>query len=374
MKLRYFLRGFGIVAILLTIFPFIPVDHWSIRVFDFPHLQLTILTLIALLTYFLTFNYKSITDYAFIILLGSCLVFQSGKIYPYTAFAQYEVNNASENSKKRVGIYTANVLQENNDVGKLMSDLKNYDADVVLYTETNEKWRKMLVKKMDLKYAFKVEVPLENTYGMLLFSKHPLYETRVRYLIEDTIPSITTKLLLPSRDTIQLFAIHPAPPTPQHNPSSVDRDAEMMKVARFSRQSKLPVVVMGDFNDVAWSETTALFQKVSGLLDLRKGRGFYSTYNAKNWLMRWPLDHIFTSPDFRVLDVQRGEHTGSDHFPFYVKLSLEPSLADEQRLPEPTKEVLAQAFDQIENEQEQEVEEAEEKSETHQDSLEQKIP
>lgn len=369
MKLRYFLRGFGIIAILLTIFPFIPVDHWSIRVFDFPHLQLTLLTLIALLTYFLTFNYKSLADYAFIILLGTCFVFQSGKIYPYTAFAPYEVNNSTTENEKLLSIYTANVLQENNDVGKVMSDLENHDADVVLYTETNEKWCKMLVKRMDGKYAFKVEVPLENTYGMLLFSKLPLYETRVRYLIEDTIPSITTKLLLPSKDTLQLFAIHPAPPTPQHNPTSVDRDAEMMKVAYFSRKSKYPVMVIGDFNDVAWSETTTLFQEASGLLDLRKGRGFYSTYNAKNWLLRWPLDHIFTSPEFRVVAVQRGEYTGSDHFPFYVKLSLEPALADEQRLPEPSPQVLEQAFDQIENEKEQEVEEAEEKFEKQQDTL-----
>jgi hypothetical protein len=120
---------------------------------------------------------------------------------------------------------------------------------------------------------------------------------------------------------------------------------------------------MGDFNDVAWSETTSLFQEASGLLDLRKGRGFYSTFNAKNWLMRWPLDHIFTSPDFRVSDVQLGEHFDSDHYPFYTKLSYEPLLADEQRLPEPDKEVLKKAFDQIENEQEQGQEEIKEKSE-----------
>ncbi|MDB4293550.1 endonuclease/exonuclease/phosphatase family protein [Maribacter sp.] len=359
MKLRYFLRGFSIIAMLLSIFPFLPFDHWSIRVFDFPHLQLTVLTLIALLTYFLIFNYKNKTDYAFIILLASCFIFQSGKIYPYTAFASHEVNSATTNSKKNVSIYTANVLQDNDDADKLLSDMANLDADVVLYTETNEKWRSMLTKVMDSTYAYKIEIPLENTYGMLLFSKLPLYETKVRYLIEDTIPSITAKLLLPSKDTLQLFAIHPAPPTPQHNPSSVDRDAEMMKVALFSRKSRLPMVVMGDFNDVAWSETTALFQKASGLLDLRKGRGFYSTYNAKNFLMRWPLDHIFTSPDFRVIAVQRGENVGSDHYPFYVNLSYEPALADEQRLPEPTEEVLGEAFDQIENEVEQQEEEKE---------------
>jgi len=354
MKLRYFLRAFGILAILLTLFPFVPIDHWSIRVFDFPHLQLTMLTLIALLTYFFTFDYKSKTDYLFILLLGSCFVFQGGKIFPYTAFSKYEMNDASvKNNIKTISFYTANVLQKNDDADQLLSDMTGFDPDVVLYTETNKKWLGMLTERMAAKYTYKVEIPLENTYGMSLFSKHPLHEPSINYLVEDTIPSIRAKLILPSKDTLQLIAIHPAPPTPHHNPTSVDRDAEMMKVARFARNAKLPVVVMGDFNDVAWSQTTLLFQKVSGLLDLRKGRGFYSTYNAKNWLMRWPLDHIFTSAELRVINVQRGENIGSDHFPLYVKFSFEPDLAAEQRLPEPSKEALTQAFEQLEQEMEQ---------------------
>lgn len=353
MKLKYALRAFGISAMLLTIFPFIPVDHWTIRIFDFPHLQLTLLTLVALLTYFLTFNYKSTVDYIYIIVLAACFTFQSVKIYPYTALASFEVHNAADNSKTALRLYTANVLQDNDDAGKLILDLENRDADIVLFTETNEKWRQMLMGTMNENYTYKVEIPLENTYGMLLYSEHPLYETKIQYLIEDTIPSITAKMLLPSKDTLLLLAIHPAPPTPQHNPSSVDRDAEMMKVAHIIRLSNLPAVVMGDFNDVAWSETTSLFQKASGLLDLRKGRGFFSTYNANNWLMRWPLDHIFTSAEFRVLNVERGNYIGSDHFPFFVDFSFEPALADEQRLPEPSKKILSRAFDQIEKETEQ---------------------
>lgn len=363
MKLKYILRASGILAILLTLFPFIPVDYWAIRVFDFPHLQLTLFTLIALLTYFLGFNYKSLTDYLFITILGSCFLFQSGKIYPYTAFAKYEVQPASNDNKETLSIFTANVLQDNDNAAKLLLETKKYDADILLFTETDGKWLRMLSKKINKDYPYSVEVPLSNTYGMLLYSKQKLFETRVRYLVEDTIPSITTKILSTTKDTIQLIAIHPAPPTPQHNPSSVDRDAEMMKVARMARKSSLPVVVLGDFNDVAWSETTSLFQEASGLLDLRKGRGFYSTFNAKNWFMRWPLDHIFTSPEFRVFDVQRGEHFDSDHFPFYTKLSYEPNLADEQRLPEPDEEILKKAFDQIENEKEQGQEESKEKKE-----------
>lgn len=352
-SLKLFLQIFGAVAILLTIFPFVAVDHWSVRVFDFPHLQLTLLTLLALLTYFYRFDVRKFQDYLFVVALSACLIFQGLKIYPYTAFAKYEMNDASSGEVDFISIYTANVLQDNENVDSVVRDAERFDADILLFTETNEKWIRSLNKGLGQKYPHKIEVPMENTYGMLMFSKYNLEERSIKFLVEDTIPSIHTKVELPSGKMIQLFAIHPAPPTPQHNPSSVDRDAELMKISKLSYNASYPVIVMGDFNDVAWSETTSLFSKFSGLLDLRKGRGFFSTYNAKSWLMRWPLDHIFTSPDFRVLDVQRGTKTGSDHFPFYTKLSLEPELASEQQLPKPSKKEIEEAFEQIDNEKEQ---------------------
>ena len=352
LNLRLALQIFGFVAIILTVFPFIPIDHWSIRVFDYPHLQLTLLTMLALLTYFLKFDFRKKQDYLFVIVLLACFIYQGIKIYPYTAFSKFEVNDASNDKEDTLSLYTANVLQENKDVESVISDTKEFDADVLLFTETSAAWVTSLAETFDGKYPYKIEVPLENTYGMLLFSKYRLKDEKIKFLVEDTIPSIETILELPSGKNIQLYAIHPAPPTPQHNPSSVDRDAELMKVAKSSRNSKIPVVVMGDFNDVAWSETTSLFQKFSGLLDLRKGRGFFSTYNAKSWIMRWPLDHIFTSTDFRVIDVELGGKTGSDHFPFFTKLNLEPKLASEQRLPPPTEKQIERALEQIENEKE----------------------
>lgn len=350
LKLRLFLRVFAVMAIVLTIFPFIAVDHWTVRVFDFPHLQLTVLTMLALLLYFFRFNLKSKVDLLFVIALAGCFTFQMAKVYPYTTFAKKEIFESSPESKPTFDIYTANVLQKNDNKVSVVNEAKKFDADILLFTETDKKWQLAFSKSLSKEYLYKVEVPLSNTYGMFLYSKLELLEPSVRYLVEDTIPSIHSKIILKSKDTIQLFAIHPAPPTPQHNPTSVDRDAEMMKIAKLTRESKFPVIVMGDFNDVAWSETTELFQKVSGLLDLRKGRGFFSTYNAKSWIMRWPLDHIFSSPDFRILDVKLGDNNGSDHFPFFTKFSFEPQLAKEQMLPEPTEEELNRAYEQIEKE------------------------
>jgi endonuclease/exonuclease/phosphatase (EEP) superfamily protein YafD len=156
-------------------------------------------------------------------------------------------------------------------------------------------------------------------------------------------------------------AIHPTPPMPQHNPSSSDRDAEMMKIAFMAKDSKIPVVVAGDFNDVAWSSTTALFQNVGGLLNTRIGRGFYNTFDATSSLMRWSLDHVFVTEEFRVADFRLGSEIDSDHFPLYIELNLEPDKADEQK-PEPaTEEEIKNAREQIEKQEKKAREDAQDK-------------
>lgn len=353
-KIKIFLKVFGFIVIILTIFPFIPFDHWTIRVFDFPHLQLTLITAIILFAFLVQFNLKEMKDYLFALVLSSCLFFQASKIYSYTILADFEVYDSSMEATEFLKIYTANVLQENEKHQMVIDDATRFDADILLFTETDSTWVNVLFENFINTFQYSVKVPKSNTYGMLLFSKYEIRNETVQYLVEDTIPSIHAKLVLKSGIQIQLYAIHPAPPTPHHSPTSVDRDAELIKVAQLSRESKIPVVVMGDFNDVAWSESTSLFQKFSGLLDLRKGRGLFNTYNAKSWFFRWPLDHIFMSPNFRVSEVKLGKCNGSDHFPFFTKISVEFKLAHEQRLPSPSIDEIEKASKQIKNEREQE--------------------
>ncbi|MBV7270585.1 endonuclease/exonuclease/phosphatase family protein [Winogradskyella luteola] len=348
MSLKHFLKGFGLFAILITLAPLVAVDYWWIRIFDFPHVQLTFLTALAIVVYFIKFDFKNEGDYAFIMVLLACFIFQFVKFFPYTAFSKEELLNASKDTKRTLSILTANVHQDNEDTEKVLNSIKKSDADVMVFTEANERWRNAIYETISKDYNYKFEYPMDNTYGMLLYSKLQLKDTELKFLVEEDIPSIHTKLITKFGDTINLHAIHPTPPMPQHNPRSTDRDAEMMMVAKDVMDTKFPTIVLGDFNDVPWSNTNQLFKTISKTLDPRIGRGLFSTYNAKKFLLRWPLDHIYCTKEFRLVSLKTYNETSSDHFPVYAKLSLEPEKADEQKPDEVSQHDLERANNQIE--------------------------
>jgi len=348
MKLKLILQVFGLITVILTLLPILDFDYWFIRVLDFPHVQLTCLTLASALLFFIRFNRKKFFDYFFLITLFACFVFQLYKILPYTPLSKTQLFEAKSSSKDAINLFTANVLQKNKNAEKIKKLIPEIDADIMVLTETNTRWLNDL-KSVTRKYAFKFEIPLPNSYGMLLYSKYELIAPEVRYLVDDSIPSIYTKLRLPNNDIVQLFAIHPTPPVPKENTYSSDRDAELMMVAELAKNSRIPVIVLGDLNDVAWSETSSLFKKISGLLDARIGRGFYNTYSAESFILRWPLDHIFVSKEFRYKDMRVCRSIDSDHFPLFMSLIYKPELAEEQRQKPATAAEIKNANQQIED-------------------------
>ncbi len=355
MKLKTFLQVFGIIAVILTLIPLIAADFWWIRMFDYPHIQLTLLTLAALAAYFLRFEMRSWRDYLFITVLLACFIFQFIKIVPYTPLVPYEVGEPSPNVEENAGftLMTSNVLQKNKEYAKVISEVENVQPDVVVFTETDGIWLNEIESKLKSDYPYRVNVPIDNTYGMLMFSKLKLINPEKRFIVDDSIPSIHTVVELKNGKRFRLHAVHPTPPMPQENPSSSDRDAELMKVAFEVKDSDMPVIVIGDFNDVAWSQTTTLFKNLGELLDVRVGRSLYNTFDATSFIMRWSLDQIFVSEEWRVKEIHSGEDVGSDHFPFYGKLYLQPELGEKQKPDPATEEQIKTAKQQIEDEQEE---------------------
>jgi len=314
----------NVVGCIPSIASFTKFDYWWIRGFDFPRIQITVFIVANIVLDFTVYDFDAAWQYILLGALCGSLLYQIHLIYPYTFFAKKQVL-AYEGGKNddNLSILVSNVLTENENYSKLIDLVRSRNPDVLLTLESDRKWEKAL-RILEDTFQHTVKIPLDNLYGMHLYSKLPLEDMEVKYLVADNIPSIHGKLKLPNGKRATIHCLHPRPPSPSEAETSTNRDAEILLVGREIEGDAKLTLVFGDLNDVAWSRTTKLFQKMSGLMDPRRGRGFFNTYNANYKLLRWPLDHVFHSDDFTLKEIDRGRHIGSDHFPMYIKLNYTP--------------------------------------------------
>jgi endonuclease/exonuclease/phosphatase (EEP) superfamily protein YafD len=338
-----------VLAICTALLSFVTVaaatraKHWIFRIWDFPRSQLAFFAAVLLGFLIWRADFGRPLAWALAAITAGCLVCQVWWITPYTRLFPTEVARARHEDKRRaIRILAANVLQTNTHAERFLKLVRDNDPDVVVTLETNSWWQKQL-EPLERDYPYRLQAPLENLYGMHLFSKLPLEDARVRYLVEDDKPSMHAIARLRSGERVELHCLHPAPPGPTENKESSERDAELIVVGKTVKHSKLPVIVTGDLNDVAWSETTRLFRHVSGLLDPRRGRGTFSTFPARWPISRWPLDHVFHSPALCLVDIHTLKNWGSDHLPIVYELALDPSHVASERSPRPSREDAREA-------------------------------
>jgi endonuclease/exonuclease/phosphatase (EEP) superfamily protein YafD len=319
------------ILAIVTLLPLWRHSHWSVRGLDFPRLQFAALSLLLLLAQIVFLDIEKPTTWIVVIVTIACLGWHIYWIAPYTPLWPKEVKTASSKSENpQLCIITANVLTTNHNAESLRSLIKHYKPDVLVTLESDHWWQEQL-STLESEMPHTVKCPLDNFYGIHLYSRLPLNDATISFLVEKEVPSIHTQIQLTTGDWVRMHCMHPAPPSPTENEHSSERDAELIIVARSVADSDQPIIVCGDFNDVAWSATTRLFRKISGLLDPRIGRGIFNTFHAKYPFIRWPLDHLFHSKHFTVQAIQRLPPIGSDHYALMTKLSFSPDQGQQQQ-------------------------------------------
>lgn len=332
--------GAALFFIIGTGLPLLSYDHWAVRLFDFPRVQIVVGGS-ATLAVLLLLGPASFLEYSVAALLAGCLVYQIDHILPYTVLSAQQVQAAVPSDRaERLSLLICNVEIDNRNPEPFLKCIARWEPDLVLALETDDWWAEQL-REVEEAYPYTVKQPQDNAYGMLLYSKRPLHDVEVRFLVEDHVPSIHARVSLTGGTAAYLHGMHPRPPHPTHRPDTTERDAELLHLARSIQDRDAPTIVAGDLNDVSWSYTTRLFQKLSGLLDPRIGRGTYSTFHARYPIFRYPLDHTFHSSHFKLVDLQVLPYVGSDHFPVYAELQYEREASDEQM--EPTADAADEA-------------------------------
>jgi len=333
-----------------AVVPAIRLPFWWVRIFDFPRAQALAAGVACLALDLWLLDLSNPVSKLVTLAVGAGIALELVRVLPYTPLYRSELLPATaEAPANRVSALTCNVLQHNREPRRLLELIERLDPDIVFLLEIDDRWFAAL-RGLETKYSHRIARPQDDTYGMALYSRLELIDTEIRFVRQEHIPSVKATVKLPSGETFQLYGLHPSPPAPQYAETTLQRDAELVLVGREAKLYDGPAVVMGDLNDVAWSHTTRLFRRISGLLDPRIGRRTMPTFPVATPLLRFPLDHIFVSNHFKLVAFERLEDVGSDHFPVWVSLQFESCAEDDQPETEPggndreeAREIVAEA-------------------------------
>jgi endonuclease/exonuclease/phosphatase (EEP) superfamily protein YafD len=300
-----------------TILPFLPFSHGVVRIGDFPRQQffwvaLALLVLSALLG-------GEETGWRIVqMTLAAVIAIHGRHLLRYTPIWRKQTVDAGPDDRgSPIRLVSANVKMGNDRYDEMRKEIARVDPDIVVFMEVDAKWRDGLAPLLQT-YDHVVDETRDNSYGMIVASRLPFHDLHVQELLTEGVPSVIATVTVPDGRSFRLYCIHPEPPVLHRGTEG--RDGETALVALKVRDETLPAVVTGDLNDVAWSLTTERFRRISGLLDPRIGRRVFSTFDARLPFLRWPLDHLFHSPEFRLKGMERLKPCGSDHFPVLFEL------------------------------------------------------
>ena len=296
-----------------------------LKMLDFPRIQFFIFLVISLIILLAIIRRWQWYDYLAITGLLTGLVVNSFFLINYTGLVSVEVPTAInlKTTDDQISLLLTNVKMSNRKSQPLINLIALKKPDLVLAMEVNKWWEEEL-KVLQKEYPYSQHTINEFTYGMVLYSKLPLTEIEVEYLNNKKVPSFDCTLRLTSGKKIKLHCLHPVPPVHFEDlPDNAGQEETALKqLGEKVKDRKLPTIVAGDLNDLVWSYVDELTGTKKIIFDVRVGRGFYNSFNAKNVFTRRPLDHVFVSKEFRLKKIERLPKIGSDHFPIFVELVL----------------------------------------------------
>ncbi len=301
------------VLILLSVLPFVQNQHWVFRVAEFLKLQLLPLQVIVFAVAFVYIGESPVLWYFQLVQLA-LIVYHIYILMKYTRFWKTPRAEHDANGSDAVKVVSCNIYQFNKAYQQFIDLIDREQPDIFLTMESNSDWEQAM-RVLEKDYPHYEKVTLENTYGMHFYTKLKIHRVQTHYFVADDLPSIEAELETRDGHRFVFFGVHPPPPSPTEEDNSKERDGDLLSVAKRVRDYSLPVLVTGDFNNVAWSKSSILFRKTSGLIDARIGRGVLSTFHAKYWFFRVPLDLVFHSPAIFIDKLFIYPSVGSDHFP-----------------------------------------------------------
>jgi endonuclease/exonuclease/phosphatase (EEP) superfamily protein YafD len=241
---------------------------------------------------------------------------------------------------RELRLLSMNVLLTNPDATRALAFIRQHDPDIILVQEHTPQWHLALSQALSADYPFIINEMRGNAFGQAVFSKRPFLEAPMRYLTPATqqlsprhtgVASLHDPQLRVVIDVagspVVIQNVHVVPPAGRD--LFYEQRAQIAELVSHARDESRPLIMAGDFNATANSHHLRAIIN-AGMRDLNAaaGTGLGNTWPDLGPLAYVPgirIDHVLASRHFAVHEHIVGPHTGSDHRPLFVRISLLPA-------------------------------------------------
>ncbi|UDQ98036.1 endonuclease/exonuclease/phosphatase family protein [Lentisphaerota bacterium WC36G] len=310
-----------VITLLSSLIGYFGKYHWFLDLFAHFKMQYFILTLcfltILIVAFFLRKRKKKNSKALIIFTILTCftLLINFLEIFPlYVA----PPSSASDNSaKKIIKLMHFNINTANNNYNQIENYILANNPDIVLLEEVNSSCL-LALKQLEKKYPFKITYPQEDNFGIAMFSKFKMTSANLLYYGSRKIPYIRAEYLINGKN-ISIFGVHTLPPIGAN--LSKERN-EMLAYLAKKIDSSQSTIILGDLNISPFSYYFKKLLKDGNLTNSQCGFGLQTSWPAKLFLLRIPIDHCLISNDIQIIDRKIGSNIGSDHNSLIISLKF----------------------------------------------------
>lgn len=230
------------------------------------------------------------------------------------------------------------------------SDVKVFQEFYQDFTTPSRNAVKLLGEDSGLEVSYQIieGKPKTRSYGLAIFSRYPIVNDGKVFETQHTNGAIFADIKYNS-DTIRIYNCHLESmkidsesldnidgvkekyrqTLGKLHRGSLERSKQLKVLEEHIANSPHPVIVMGDFNEIPYSNTYFRLSKTLKNAFETAGRGFGFTYNKILFFLR--IDHIFTSPSLKAVDFKTHREVDySDHYPVSATFQLKSSSPESE--------------------------------------------
>ncbi|MEM7731330.1 MAG: endonuclease/exonuclease/phosphatase family protein [Pseudomonadota bacterium] len=203
----------------------------------------------------------------------------------------------------------------------LVNALRQTNADIIVLAESRPAIG--LPALMSDTHPHRLGCETRETCGLLLLSRHPLKQPRIRQLTTRTERFLRARVDLPGRDAkLHLIATHLIKPWVY---GFSEREEQTLHWAIANADNPAPTILMGDFNAAPWSRR---MRDITGRFKFRHAKRPVATWPVQAGPWGVPIDHILVRGEAAIASlIPWGSELGSNHLGLIADIALAPQTS-----------------------------------------------